>query len=142
MKFEEVFHVLREGSGRYYIRCTITKTDGTEELITYYTPLQQDPKDSLYYYSTERKGGISVDRDEGWVDEIPVREILFGEWEILGEEKEYEIEIVRKGYGFNTVKVRGYTEKEAIERALDQAGNHLYSEKDADYEINYCVELD
>jgi len=142
MKFEEVFSTLREDKGRYYIRCKLTLKDGTERFITYYPPLQQDPKDTLYYAATERKDGIPIDTDEGWIDEIPIREILFGEWEIIGEEREFEIEIVRKGYGFNTVIVRAYTEEEAIEKALDKAGNHLYSEKASHYEINYCMEID
>ena len=46
--------------------------------------------------------------------------------------KEYEIEICRTGYGFATITVKADSQ-EAERKALDEAGDHLYSEKSSEY---------
>jgi len=51
----------------------------------------------------------------------------------LAEEKEYNIEVCRIGYGFKTITVTANSQNEAEEFALDEAGDHEYSEKTADY---------
>lgn len=49
--------------------------------------------------------------------------------------KNFDIEVVRTGIGFNTITIKAKNQKEAEEKALDEAGNHEFSEKDAEYEI-------
>ena len=55
--------------------------------------------------------------------------------------KAYEVSVCRISYGFINIRVEANSEKEAKEIALDQAGNHLFSEHDADYEANYVKEI-
>lgn len=51
-------------------------------------------------------------------------------------DKEWEVDICRTGYGFTSITIKGAkSQKEAEEMALDEAGNHYYSEKDSDYSV-------
>lgn len=54
----------------------------------------------------------------------------------------YEVEVCRTGYGFNTIEVEASCADEAMMKALDEAGNHYYSEKDADYTVEGVIEID
>lgn len=47
----------------------------------------------------------------------------------------HEIDIMRIGYGTKTVKIEGGTREEAVEKALDGAGNHEYSEHNSEYSV-------
>lgn len=49
--------------------------------------------------------------------------------------KKFDVEVVRIGYGFATIPVEAETQEQADEMALDQAGDHEFSEKSSDYEI-------
>lgn len=47
--------------------------------------------------------------------------------------KSWNVPILRTGYGHALIAVSARTEKEAIERAIEEAGNESFSEKDAEY---------
>lgn len=49
--------------------------------------------------------------------------------------KEFDIPVCRTGYGFATITVKAKTQKQAERLALEEAGNHDFSEKDADYTL-------
>ena len=49
--------------------------------------------------------------------------------------KTFDIPVCRIGYGFATITVKAKDQKEAEALALDQAGDHEYSEKNSDYVI-------
>ncbi|MCA6367549.1 MAG: hypothetical protein IM618_10940 [Cytophagales bacterium] len=49
--------------------------------------------------------------------------------------QEFTIKVMRTSYAFRDIKVQAKTQKEAEELALDEAGDHDYSERDADYSI-------
>ena len=51
------------------------------------------------------------------------------------QEKEFDVEVVRVGYGFKTIRVRAISQEEANNLALDKAGDHEFSEKSSDYKI-------
>jgi hypothetical protein len=51
----------------------------------------------------------------------------------------WKVSVVRIGYGFHDILVRCKTQEEAENIALDQAGNHAFSEKTSVYEID-CTE--
>lgn len=51
----------------------------------------------------------------------------------MTNEQEYEVNICRTSFAFANVRVKANSLDEATERALNEAGNHSYSEKDADY---------
>jgi hypothetical protein len=51
------------------------------------------------------------------------------------ETRAFEVPVVRIGYGFTTIVVMAKTLEEAEELALDEAGDHEYSEKSSEYEI-------
>jgi len=53
-----------------------------------------------------------------------------------GELETYNIEVCRIGYSFKTIEVDATSQKEAEELALDEAGSHEFSEKDAEYKIS------
>ena len=62
-------------------------------------------------------------------EEIPVRAIL-------GMEPiEVDMEVSRECVAFNTVTVVANSEEEARRKALDKAGDYVFSEKDANYEV-------
>ena len=47
--------------------------------------------------------------------------------------KQWNVPILRTGYGHAMIAVSARTEEEAIERAIDEAGNESFSEKDSEY---------
>lgn len=47
--------------------------------------------------------------------------------------QEFKIEVCRTSYAFATITVTADSYDEAVEKALDEAGEHTYSEKDAEY---------
>jgi len=49
--------------------------------------------------------------------------------------RKFLIDVVRIGYGYRTVAVEAETLHEAQEKALDAAGNLLFSESVSEYEI-------
>lgn len=53
--------------------------------------------------------------------------------EELQEEVIWQVPVCRTGYGSRTIEVLATSEAQAIERALDEAGNYEFSENDADY---------
>ena len=60
------------------------------------------------------------------------------EWEqqvITPKKKKYSVEICRTSYAFTTIEVEAESEEEAEDLAYDEAGNHDFSEKDADYSV-------
>lgn len=48
--------------------------------------------------------------------------------------KKYRVPVCRIGYGNRDIEVEATSKKEAVARALDEAGSHEFSEHDADYE--------
>ena len=55
--------------------------------------------------------------------------------------KKFTVNVCRVSYAFHSIVVEAKTEKEAEKLALDQAGDHEYSEKSADYTVDCCLEL-
>jgi hypothetical protein len=49
------------------------------------------------------------------------------------KESIWQVPVCRTGYGSRTIEVLASSEEEAIERAIEEAGNHEFSENDADY---------
>lgn len=62
---------------------------------------------------------------------------IMDEEEVVEESQmqDFEIPVVRIGYGFKTIKVRAKSQEEAEQLALDEAGNQEFSEKESDYKI-------
>ncbi len=56
-------------------------------------------------------------------------------------DKEYEVQVVRTAYAFKTIKVKANSEEEAKEKALDEAGDHEFSEKSSDYSVDGVSEI-
>jgi len=50
--------------------------------------------------------------------------------------KKYQVEVCRISYGFNIIEVEAESKEQAKEKALDEAGDHEYSTKSADYDVN------
>ena len=60
---------------------------------------------------------------------------------VVAPKKEtYKVEVCRIGYSFATIEVEAENEDEAEDLALEKAGNHDFSEKDAEYSVE-CVNL-
>lgn len=55
-------------------------------------------------------------------------------------EQIFDVDVCRTGYGFATIQVRATSEFEAQQAALDQAGDHLFSEKDSEYTLVHPVD--
>lgn len=53
----------------------------------------------------------------------------------MSKKQKFSIPVVRIGYGFATIEVEASSQEEAEQLALDEAGDHEYSEKSSDYEI-------
>jgi len=53
--------------------------------------------------------------------------------------QKFSIPVVRIGYGFKTIEVEANSQEEAEQLALDEAGDHEYSEKSSDYEIEGII---
>jgi hypothetical protein len=49
--------------------------------------------------------------------------------------KQFNIEVIRTGFGFKTIMVKAENLREAEDKALDEAGDHEYSEKSSEYGI-------
>lgn len=49
----------------------------------------------------------------------------------------FEIDVTRVGVGFATISVEADSLKDAQQRALDEAGNHEFSEKASEYELTH-----
>ena len=49
--------------------------------------------------------------------------------------KTFEVEVCRTGYGHASFKIQAASADEAREKALDQAGGHLFSEKESEYTV-------
>jgi len=54
----------------------------------------------------------------------------------MSKENEYEVKVCRTAYAFHTIKVTAASPEEAEEKALDEAGDHLYSEKSSEYTLD------
>lgn len=52
-------------------------------------------------------------------------------------EQEWTASVCRTGYGFANVTVRARTQAEAEDKALDMAGDHQFSEKASEYEVDW-----
>ena len=48
--------------------------------------------------------------------------------------KKYIVEVARTGIGFMNLEVEASNEEEALEKALDDAPNHVFSEKSSEYD--------
>jgi hypothetical protein len=59
--------------------------------------------------------------------------------EFILPELEWSANVCRTGYGFSDIVVKARTAAEAEELALDDAGNHYYSEKNSDYEVDWVT---
>ena len=57
------------------------------------------------------------------------------------KDRKYHVQMVRIGYGFHTIEVVAKNPNEARLKALDDAGNHSYNEKDANYEVEDIEEV-
>lgn len=51
----------------------------------------------------------------------------------MSKKTKYTIEVCRTGFGFKNIEVEANSFEEAIELALDDAGNHEFSESEAEY---------
>lgn len=49
--------------------------------------------------------------------------------------KQFNIEVIRTGFGFKTIMVEAENLREAEDKALEEAGDHEYSEKSSEYDI-------
>ena len=45
----------------------------------------------------------------------------------------FDVGVCRIGYGFGSIEVQASSQEEANEKALDEAGDHLFSEKTSEY---------
>lgn len=54
--------------------------------------------------------------------------------------KEFDVPVTRTSYSFRTITVKAKNRKEAIRLALEEAGDHEFSEKDADYTAEGAIE--
>jgi hypothetical protein len=50
---------------------------------------------------------------------------------------QFEIDVTRVGVGFATISVEADSLQDAQQRALDEAGNHEFSEKASEYELTH-----
>lgn len=55
------------------------------------------------------------------------------------KQQTFDVDLCRIGYGFASITVESSNEYEAQQKALDLAGNHEYSEKDAEYTLSNPV---
>lgn len=54
--------------------------------------------------------------------------------------KKFTITVMRTAYAFHEIEVEANNVKDAEEKALNEAGDHEYSEKSADYSISNSIE--
>lgn len=55
--------------------------------------------------------------------------------------EEYEVSVCRTGYGFHKILVQARSQEEAEELALEEAGDHEYSEKSSEYTLDGATRL-
>lgn len=55
--------------------------------------------------------------------------------------KKFTVTVCRTSYAFRDITVKASNEKEALELAIDEAGNHEFSEKSADYTTDGATEV-
>jgi hypothetical protein len=79
----------------------------------------------VYVYD-KKSLAIAVNHCKGW----PLQDFT------VDELADYEVEVCRIGYGVRTITVKARNEVEAKELALEQAGDHAFSEHDSDYVAN------
>ena len=63
----------------------------------------------------------------------------------LGSERmtmKYTVSVTRIGYAHLDIEVEASSPDEAEDKALDQAGNHLFSEHSSEYETHGVTEVD
>ncbi len=53
----------------------------------------------------------------------------------------YEVSVCRTGYGFHRIQVQARSAEEAEELALDEAGDHSYSEKTSEYTLDGTTKI-
>ena len=53
--------------------------------------------------------------------------------------KKYTVKVCRTGYGFAEIEVKAQSHIEAEEIANECAGDYLYNEKSADYEVQEII---
>lgn len=51
----------------------------------------------------------------------------------------FNVSILRTSYAYGTLEIEANSPEEAESKARDEAGDHEYSEKDADYSIESIV---
>jgi len=57
------------------------------------------------------------------------------------DEREFEVAVLRIAYGSRKIRVKAKSQFEAEQKALDEAGDYEFSERDADYEIESVHEV-
>jgi len=57
------------------------------------------------------------------------------------DEREFEVAVVRIAYGSRKIRVKAKSQFQAEQKALDEAGDYEFSERDADYEIESVHEV-
>lgn len=57
------------------------------------------------------------------------------------EEQEFNVEVCRTGYAVREIKVRAVTQKQAEEKALDEAGSYDFNEHASDYSVNSVMSV-
>lgn len=54
--------------------------------------------------------------------------------------KKFTVTVTRISYSSKEIEVEAENEDDAKEKALDEAGDHEFSEKDADYKVEHVNE--
>lgn len=54
----------------------------------------------------------------------------------------FQIPIIRSGFGCKTIEVEAENQKEAEEKALDEAGDYEFSEHTSEYDVDRGVKID
>lgn len=53
----------------------------------------------------------------------------------------YQVNVTRIGYSCRTIEVEAKSEKDAEDKAIDEAGSHDFSEHDSKYESEGAIEV-
>jgi len=106
----------------------VTKLKGEyADETSHYFVSSSDPGDALEkWFLATKRGPVPMTGQEMASLEDKVLDIVL-------PKKDWNVPVCRTGFGHNTLTVRARTEREAVEKALYEAGNHEYSEKEADY---------
>jgi hypothetical protein len=54
----------------------------------------------------------------------------------------FQIPIIRSGFACRTIEVEAENQQEAEEKALDEAGDHEFSEHTSEYDVDRGVKID